>query len=91
MLHHPSVYKYIHKKHHEWTAPIGLIALYAHPFEHIVSNLLPVFAGPLLMGTHVFTAGVWMVAALTTTTISHSGYHFPFLPSPEAHDYHHLK
>lgn len=29
--------------------------------------------------------------AIFSTTISHSGYHLPFLPSPEAHDFHHLK
>ena len=29
--------------------------------------------------------------AITSTQISHAGYHLPFLPSPEAHDYHHLK
>jgi len=41
LLHHATVYKYIHKKHHEWKAPIGVTAVYAHPVEHIVSNLLP--------------------------------------------------
>ena len=29
--------------------------------------------------------------ALVSTTISHSGYHLPLLPSPEFHDFHHLK
>ena len=29
--------------------------------------------------------------ALMSTLNAHSGYHFPFFPSPEAHDYHHLK
>ena len=26
-----------------------------------------------------------------STLNAHSGYHFPFFPSPEAHDFHHLK
>lgn len=38
LLHHPKLYKKIHKKHHEWTAPIGVISLYAHPIEHVVSG-----------------------------------------------------
>ncbi|ESO83846.1 hypothetical protein LOTGIDRAFT_222286 [Lottia gigantea] len=91
LLHHRAIYKYIHKRHHEWTASIGLVALYAHPIEHIFSNLLPPFIGPLLMGSHIATSWMWFCIALISTTVAHCGYHFPFLPSPEAHDYHHLK
>ena len=32
-LHSRGLYKTIHKTHHEWTAPISLIAIYAHPVE----------------------------------------------------------
>ncbi|XP_044133823.1 fatty acid hydroxylase domain-containing protein 2 [Bufo gargarizans] len=91
LLHHPSLYKQIHKKHHEWTAPIGVVSLYAHPVEHILSNMLPSIAGPMLMGSHVTTIMLWFSLALFVTTISHCGYHLPFLPSPEFHDFHHLK
>ncbi len=28
---------------------------------------------------------------ITNTLNSHCGYHFPFFPSPEAHDFHHLR
>ena len=42
------------------------------------------------MGSHIFVAWIWFAFALVNTSISHSGYHMPFLPSPEAHDYHHL-
>lgn len=91
ILHHPSLYKHIHKIHHEWTAPIGLVALYAHPIEHLVSNMLPPIIGPILMGSHLATAWLWFALVLLSTTVAHSGYHFPFLPSPEAHDFHHLK
>lgn len=91
LVHHPRIYKHVHKIHHEWTAPIGIIALYAHPFEHLFSNLAPPGLGPVLMGSHLSTTWLWYALALVSTTISHSGYHFPFLPSPEAHDFHHLK
>ncbi|KAG8438915.1 hypothetical protein GDO86_005197 [Hymenochirus boettgeri] len=91
LVHHPALYKHIHKKHHEWTAPVGVVSLYAHPLEHIFSNMLPSMVGPMLMGSHVATIMLWFCLALITTTISHCGYHLPFLPSPEFHDFHHLK
>lgn len=45
LLHHPRIYKFIHKRHHEWTSPIAITAVYCHPVEHVFSNLLPVFSG----------------------------------------------
>ncbi|PWA23135.1 hypothetical protein CCH79_00002492 [Gambusia affinis] len=90
LFHHPSLYKHFHKQHHEWTAPIGVISIYAHPLEHI-SNMLPVVIGPVLLGSHITTTSVWYCLALVSTTISHCGYHLPFLPSPEFHDFHHLR
>uniref|UniRef100_A0A8C4SAE8 Fatty acid hydroxylase domain containing 2 n=1 Tax=Erpetoichthys calabaricus TaxID=27687 RepID=A0A8C4SAE8_ERPCA len=91
LFHHPAIYRYVHKVHHEWTAPIGVVSLYAHPLEHILANMLPPIVGPVLMGSHVATTMLWFCMALLTTTISHCGYHLPFLPSPEFHDFHHLK
>ena len=91
LLHHPLLYKHIHKTHHEWTAPIGIVSFYCHPLEQAISNNLPATLGPLIMGSHLSVASLWYVLAIVTSTISHSGYHFPFLPSPEAHDFHHLR
>jgi len=57
----------------------------------MLSNLLPPLLGPLVCGSHIATTWMWYALALASTTISHCGYHFPFFPSPEAHDFHHLK
>uniref|UniRef100_A0A1I8GYD2 Fatty acid hydroxylase domain-containing protein n=1 Tax=Macrostomum lignano TaxID=282301 RepID=A0A1I8GYD2_9PLAT len=90
-LHSPSLYKRVHKLHHEWQAPVAAVAMYAHPVEFLLSNLLPVLAGPLLLNCCLATECVWLSISVATTVIHHSGYRLPLLPSPDFHDYHHLK
>lgn len=91
LLHHRLLYKHFHKKHHEWTAPIGITAIYCTPVEHVLSNVLPTALGPALIGSHPIVHWLWAVLSASYGVIVHSGYHLPFLPSPEMHDFHHLR
>lgn len=67
------------------------MAIYAHPIEHIVANILPTVIPVSLLKLPISTS--WIVISITTigTLGDHSGYHLPFLHSPQFHDWHHLK
>jgi methylsterol monooxygenase len=93
LLHHPRLYAKIHKKHHEYTAPFGLMALYSHPVEHLISNLWAFLGVMPLLRFHGYFAYCWVAAAIMGTQTHHCGYRFPWIAEfdhqPDFHDLHH--
>lgn len=54
VLHSSLLYKYIHKRHHEWQTPVALTAIYCHPLEHLISNVFPAVIGLFSMSVNIF-------------------------------------
>jgi sterol desaturase/sphingolipid hydroxylase (fatty acid hydroxylase superfamily) len=99
LLHDPRIYKHIHKKHHEYKTTIGIAAIYAHPIEFLVGNVLPVIIGARIFHAHVITFWLWIAIGQYEITEQHSGYEFPWNPTTllpfnsgaNYHDFHHSR
>lgn len=96
LMHCPWGYEKIHRIHHEYTAPIGFAAPYAHWAEIIVLGLAS-FLGPLMVPGHMLTFWLWFILRQLEAIETHCGYEFPWSPSKFIpfyggavyHDYHH--
>ncbi|KAI9635254.1 uncharacterized protein MKK02DRAFT_24942 [Dioszegia hungarica] len=100
-LHWGPLYKNIHKLHHEFSAPIGLAAEYAHPLEVLILAQGTIM-GPFLyclfrQDLHISTVYIWITLRLFQAVDAHSGYDFPwslrhwlpFWAGADHHDFHH--
>ncbi|KHN09765.1 Methylsterol monooxygenase 1-1 [Glycine soja] len=86
----------IHGVHHEYHAPIGFAAPYAHWAEILILGI-PSFLGPAMVPGHIITFWLWIALRQIEAIDTHSGYDFPrsitkyipFYGGAEYHDYHH--
>ena len=96
---HTKQFYWIHKIHHQYHAPIGLSAAYAHPLEYLFGNIVPSMMGPMLLRhrMHAWSFCIWTIFRASAAIENHSGYEFPwsmyqaipFKAPTEYHDFHH--
>ena len=72
----PWLYRFAHKKHHQYVGSIGFAAEYAHPLEMILGNQFSTAGYFLASAVHPFIWFVWLAWRLSETYESHSGYCF---------------
>lgn len=94
LSHHRSVYKYVHKQHHEFKQPVGLASTYAHPVEEVFVNGVSTFGWMLFVQPHLLTFCVFVLTRYYEAVEGHCGYVLPFSPwsllrDNSQHDYHH--
>jgi len=97
-LHWKPLYPLVHKIHHTYTAPFGIVAEYAHPVETIVLGF-GFFIPMLTLCDHMLFMFVWFLARQVQTHEAHIGFEFPYNPlylipfygGARAHDLHHSR
>jgi len=93
------LYRHVHKIHHEFKAPMGLAAIYCHPLEFFLSDIMPLGFGLVAIGAHAYTGVVWTAFAIMATQTHHCGIRWPWIDffsmqaeaQPNYHDFHHEK
>ena len=92
VLHHRSVYKYVHKHHHRQIVPTrgNYDAINVHPFEFLVGEYLHIFAVSVVP-CHVSTIAVFVVLSGVLASLNHTRFcvRVPGLYDSKNHDVHH--
>ena len=93
LLHHRALFRYVHRWHHRYTAPILFTTTAVHPFELLLFEsflILPAFLLPTHVGVYLFVVGYTYFIGM----IDHSGvrirWKLPLHGDNQFHDDHHV-
>jgi len=95
-LHHPSIYKIIHKHHHRQIVPTRgtTDAINVHPFEFVCGEYLHLLSVVILsycIPVHFIAVGLFMMTGSVLACFNHTRYNIKIGPiyATEYHDLHH--
>ena len=100
-MHHPKIYNYVHKVHHQSTDPSPFAAFSFHPLEALCeASIYVIFA--FLLPVHMAALWAWQIIQVTLNVIAHLGYEiypenfnrhwlFKFKTPSTHHNMHHAK
>jgi sterol desaturase/sphingolipid hydroxylase (fatty acid hydroxylase superfamily) len=99
LFHTRWLYAHIHKKHHVYKQPTGIVSVLSDPIEGVQNQLAIWFMPVLLSEKHIFTLCIWIAIRVYQTVNAHSGYNLPYVSTQYwlpgimsgalAHDFHH--
>ncbi|TAE53582.1 MAG: hypothetical protein EAZ89_07315, partial [Bacteroidetes bacterium] len=72
-MHHPRLYRFFHKVHHESTDPSPLTSGAFHPSEAVVENVMFMVL-PFVMPLHMGVIIVWQIFDMLNNVLAHLGY-----------------
>lgn len=91
-LHHPSIYKHLHKRHHRWIVPSPYASYAFHPLDGFAQSV-PYHLFPMLFPMHKFLFLGGFVFVNAWTILIHDGEYIsnnPVINGSACHTAHHL-
>ncbi len=75
LMHHPKIYKHVHKVHHMSTNPSPWAAYSFHPLEALIQAFSLTFM-LMIMPLHIYAIGIFLIYMIFRDVLGHLGFEF---------------
>ena len=92
LLHSKVLFKYIHYVHHEYIEPIGVATFYAHPIDHLLTNVLAFLIPTIFVGINYNMMLIMLSLGTIFSVLSHCNFQlkiFNWVLFNDSHIIHH--